>query len=604
MKEVYRLCSKSRICVWGQPLSRWGSDAGSAFFPEGVRIGPVCAALRATIAATCMACPTIITQLKKAIGFRLRVVKRRELATWLWKVLAMARNIVVFSDGTGQDGGVRPEQRISNIYKMYRASRVSFDNGSDPAEQVTFYDPGLGTDIGATALTAPGRFLQKLLSSVDGRGITTNIADCYTFILNHYQPGDRIFLFGFSRGAYTVRSIADLLRLCGVPTTTPDGPLLRFRAQTRHIAEEATLTVLEHGAGHPRGGVLEKERDELARRFREKYGSQHPSGEEQRSNVAPYFIGVFDTVAALGASGARRAIIQTGLYLFTAAAATLGTLLPALLVGLLAQRFTTIPFWPAFLGLQTLAVVGSIIVLRHRQRVAVRKTIRDFPNKGATHSHYAEWTGKNFNRLLSRFVTYARSANAIDETRADFDRVAWGPTVKGAAETAGLPTFQQFFFAGNHSDIGGSYPETESRLSDIALAWMFEQAVKVPDGLRVGPVFANGVQISGTGEVGPALHLYPAADGVQHCEIAATRDALDNIKPRWLARLFRNKNYAVKVRSLSEDATTHPSVQERFSLPGVQQAIGFAPYRPEALRAVRTFEAGYDSIRAKSIAVD
>src|SRR4051794_37845319 len=121
---------------------------------------------------------------------------------------AMPKNIVVFSDGTGQDGGVRPEQRISNIYKMYRASRVSFDSSINPAAQVTMYDPGLGTDIGATALSAPGRFVQKLLSSVEGRGITTNIVDCYTFILNHYQAGDRIFLFG-QPGAYTVRSVAD-----------------------------------------------------------------------------------------------------------------------------------------------------------------------------------------------------------------------------------------------------------------------------------------------------------------------------------------------------------------------------------------------------------
>jgi uncharacterized protein (DUF2235 family) len=58
----------------------------------------------------------------------------------------MAKNIVVYSDGTGQDGGVRPEQRVSNVYKLYRASRVSFDTAIDPREQVAFYDPGLGTD--------------------------------------------------------------------------------------------------------------------------------------------------------------------------------------------------------------------------------------------------------------------------------------------------------------------------------------------------------------------------------------------------------------------------------------------------------------------------
>src|SRR5665811_1822067 len=115
----------------------------------------------------------------------------------------MPKNIVVYSDGTGQDGGVRPEQRISNVYKLYRASRNHPDNAIEPHQQVAFYDPGLGTDIGATALTAPARFVQKLLGSVAGQGIKRNIADCYEFIVNHYEEGDRIFLIGFSRGAYT-----------------------------------------------------------------------------------------------------------------------------------------------------------------------------------------------------------------------------------------------------------------------------------------------------------------------------------------------------------------------------------------------------------------
>jgi uncharacterized protein (DUF2235 family) len=89
----------------------------------------------------------------------------------------MPKNIVVYSDGTGQDGGARPEQRISNIYKMYRVCRDHADTGIDPSQQVVFYDAGLGTDIGTTALTAPVRFVQKLLGSVTGAGIKRNIAD-------------------------------------------------------------------------------------------------------------------------------------------------------------------------------------------------------------------------------------------------------------------------------------------------------------------------------------------------------------------------------------------------------------------------------------------
>ena len=54
----------------------------------------------------------------------------------------MAKRFVVYSDGTGQDGGVRPAQRVGDVYKLYRASRVSFDTAIDPREQVAFYDPG------------------------------------------------------------------------------------------------------------------------------------------------------------------------------------------------------------------------------------------------------------------------------------------------------------------------------------------------------------------------------------------------------------------------------------------------------------------------------
>jgi hypothetical protein len=54
----------------------------------------------------------------------------------------MPKNIVAYSDGIGQDGGVRPEQRVSNVHKMYHASRSSPDNPIDSQEQIAFYAPG------------------------------------------------------------------------------------------------------------------------------------------------------------------------------------------------------------------------------------------------------------------------------------------------------------------------------------------------------------------------------------------------------------------------------------------------------------------------------
>jgi hypothetical protein len=504
----------------------------------------------------------------------------------------MPKNIAVFSDGTGQDGGVRAEQRLSNVYKLYRVCRPGPDSGIDPRQQVAFYDPGLGTEGSATARTEPVRAFQKLLGQVTGRGVIDNIADCYEFIVNHYEPGDRIFLIGFSRGAYTVRAVANLIRLCGIPTRGAEGGHLpRFRKAIRDIAREAVLDVLEHGAGHPQED-FEAEREELATRFRTRYGSHHESGEGWRSNAAPYFVGVFDTVAALGAKGARRLAIRLGLALGVGLAA-LG---PAVLAGALVASLSSLSFWPAAGAAFALFTLAGWGLLLFRLRRSVRKTIRDYPARGDIRHHRAEWKGEHFPRLLSRFVPFARSANAIDETRADFDRLPWGygKDIRPDEMIEGHRRFVQMWFAGNHSDVGGSYPEAESRLSDIALAWMIEEATVIPEGLLIDGQPAPG-QALGIHR----LQLFPAADGLQHCEVAGMRDMLEAL-PWPLNRLAKARGWAVKVRTIHPDAPVHPSVYDRFALPEARQCNGNGPYRPMALADHRDFRQFYDPGNARA----
>ena len=57
----------------------------------------------------------------------------------------MSKNILIFADGTGQAGGLRPDQQLSNVYKLFRATRVGPDSPVDPCQQIAFYDPGIGT---------------------------------------------------------------------------------------------------------------------------------------------------------------------------------------------------------------------------------------------------------------------------------------------------------------------------------------------------------------------------------------------------------------------------------------------------------------------------
>lgn len=471
----------------------------------------------------------------------------------------MPKNIAIFADGTGQAGGVRPEQRLSNIYKLYRASRTGPDSPIDPSAQVAFYDAGLGTDDDATG--APTRFfrwLRKLLASVTGRGITRNIIDCYEQILNSYEPGDRIFLFGFSRGAYTARCIANLLELCGVPTIGRTGdPLPRYKPEVRVIATEAVRSVYEHGAGRP-AAAFDDERRELAHRFRRKY----QSGDDDGSNVHAHFVGVFDAVASLGARGVVRLLLAVGLVV--------GLLSAGMVVALLAWMVFGAPFWTvtATIAATALALFG-LGSLRSTLHV-----IRDFPNRGDMRWHIAKWRMANYDQRLPRGIRFARHALAIDETRADFPRVKWGWKGFVDERRAGEPErFVQLWFAGNHSDIGGSYPEDQSRLSDIALHWMAEEAAAIPDGLIVNRA---------------TLHLFPAADGVQHCEVDAMRDRLAAWMPRWLAARWKPSwKEAPRIEAL--EAPMHPSVIERFAVDAVWKCGRRGPYRPMTLRADRRF---------------
>lgn len=449
-----------------------------------------------------------------------------------------SKNILIFADGTGQYGGLRPDQRLSNIYKMYRAMRPGFASEIDPAKQIAFYDPGLGSGDG-------GGRIKNILSAAFGTGISQNIADCYEAILKHYKPGDRIYLFGFSRGAYTVRCVANVLNLCGVPTQDIDGkPLPPGGKKLRKIAERAVYQVYEHGSGHPRE-TFEAEREEQARRFRADFKCTGCGldGEEQ-GNVAPHFIGVFDTVAALGGVIVRRILLAVTILALALAVASCAWSWPVL--GKIAS------FVPAAL------LVLALIWATSKQL----KVIRDGPVKKGASRHFAKWRLKNYDRFLDTNVGLARHALSIDENRARFPQVGWGYSADvqrmEQVRPKGPKWLDQVWFAGNHSDIGGSYPEEESRLSDIALGWMLDELRSI----EFPPTINDNL-----------LHLFPDATGLQHDEVKSSLEG-------WLSKIFAWKETS---RTINPEAALHPSVISRFEQSSVAQYDVHAPYRPENL---------------------
>jgi hypothetical protein len=120
----------------------------------------------------------------------------------------MTKRIVICCDGTwNEPESTKEEQKVpTNVLKMVRA--VLPRDGQSGMDQVVYYDQGVGTG-------AVGK-LDKLIGGGTGYGISKNIQDCYNFIANNYVDGDDLFLFGFSRGAYTVRSLGGMLGTIGL----------------------------------------------------------------------------------------------------------------------------------------------------------------------------------------------------------------------------------------------------------------------------------------------------------------------------------------------------------------------------------------------------
>ena len=178
------------------------------------------------------------------------------------------KRLVICCDGTWNS----PETRhVTNVARTARALLPADPQG---VQQIVFYDWGVGSD---------GR---KVMGGMIGAGLDKNIQDAYRFLVHNYAHGDEIYLFGFSRGAYTVRSLAGFVRKAG---------LLR-KSKARLIPDAYRL--------YRRRGAPDSE---AARAFRSAHARE----------IRITFVGVWDTVGALGIpSRILKAITRNRRYAF------------------------------------------------------------------------------------------------------------------------------------------------------------------------------------------------------------------------------------------------------------------------------------------------
>ena len=195
------------------------------------------------------------------------------------------KNIVICCDGTGNE----ISENISNVLKLYRTLRKT---GKTTPKQLVFYDPGVGT----LARPDPWRkILQDAMTTLGlatGYGLDDNILNAYEFLVKNFEAGDEIFLFGFSRGAYTVRALAGMIHKIGLlspPQSNLAGAALTaFKQFSAELAgADRTHVVAEDD---DEAGPTPGSRDDQAAQFARIVSAKWPTIR---------FVGVWDTVASV-----------------------------------------------------------------------------------------------------------------------------------------------------------------------------------------------------------------------------------------------------------------------------------------------------------------
>ncbi|MBF0162178.1 MAG: DUF2235 domain-containing protein [Magnetococcales bacterium] len=124
------------------------------------------------------------------------------------------KNIIICSDGTGNKGGYGAD---TNVFRTYQSLDLDPNPAGGACLQKAFYDQGVGTQSNP---------VWKAIAGAVGLGFEQNILDAYTFLCRNYAEGDCVFLFGFSRGAATVRSLACMVETCGILKANALNPAL------------------------------------------------------------------------------------------------------------------------------------------------------------------------------------------------------------------------------------------------------------------------------------------------------------------------------------------------------------------------------------------
>jgi uncharacterized protein (DUF2235 family) len=188
----------------------------------------------------------------------------------------VSKNIVICCDGTCKDA----TGDVTNVLRVF--SSLQRD-----AEQLCYYDGGVGTLVDPTTISYFRKFVRRKIDMAIGYSLRANFCKAYRFLARHYEPGDRIYLFGFSRGAYVVRALAGAIHRQGL-----------VRAELESMTEYAWA-------------AYSNDMDDLDERAMFRADARFAKYFSVDYDIRIHFLGVFDTVSSFGWIWNYRALPNT-----------------------------------------------------------------------------------------------------------------------------------------------------------------------------------------------------------------------------------------------------------------------------------------------------
>jgi uncharacterized protein (DUF2235 family) len=188
----------------------------------------------------------------------------------------MPRNLVLCFDGTNNQFG----EQNTNVVRLAQVI------ARDPPSQLLYYDPGIGTLPEPGLLTSAAKTLSRWIDLAFGTGLISKVERAYSYLMDFWEPGDRVFLFGFSRGAYAARVLAGALHGLGL--------LPRGNQNLVPYVFRLFDSVRKGWCRRPNKAYWR-----LCNQFRWSFARKTFDSDDQR-RFPTYFLGLWDTVSSVG----------------------------------------------------------------------------------------------------------------------------------------------------------------------------------------------------------------------------------------------------------------------------------------------------------------